>query len=119
MTLNFFIEILHNDNIPVLRVKGEIDVYSCPQLTTSLKNIMEKGHSDFVLNLEDIDYIDSTGLGSIAYAARHITPNNGTINIVCTKPQIRRIFEVSGLDKKNIALFKQEELAVSAFTSKD
>ena len=58
-----------------------------PILTT-----IEEGHSNLILDLENIQYIDK-GL-TIAHAAQSIETKNGTIHVICTKPQIK-IFEVS------------------------
>ena len=94
--------------IPVIRVTGEIDVYTCPKLNTAISSVIERGHHDVVLNLEAIKYIDSTGLGTIAYNAKQMEAHQGTLFVVCAQPQIRKIFDISGLDKKNIQLFDSE-----------
>ena len=53
--------------------------------------------------------IDSTGLGTIAHSAQQIQANTGQIYVICTKPQIKKIFEVSGLLTKNLTLFESED----------
>ena len=113
MNLDFSMEVKEDDQTPVVIVKGEIDVYTCPRLNKVLKNLIEeKEKNNVVLNLEDIQYIDSTGLGTIAHTARKISEANGKIHVVCTKPQVRKIFEVSGLVTKNIKLFEEEKEAI-------
>ena len=117
MSIEFSMEVSEKKNVPVIRIKGEIDVYTCPKLNKTLTGIIEKGNHNFILNLEDIQYIDSTGLGTIAHSARSISEKNGTIFVVCAKPQIKKVFEIAGLNKKNIKLFDEEESALNAVPS--
>ncbi len=108
MVLNFVLEVITNGKIPTVRVKGEIDIYSCPRLNSAFSEILQKGYKQFILNLENIQYLDSTGLGTIAHIARTLYEQEGVLFLVCSKPQIRKIFEISGLNKKNILLFHEE-----------
>jgi len=114
MLVGFSIDIDDEDELPIVHVKGEIDVYTCPQLRTALTSLIEKGKQSFILDMESIQYIDSTGLGTIAHTAQTIKANNGIIHIICNKPQIIKIFEVSGLQKKNIKLYDSESSVMKA-----
>lgn len=117
MGIEFSLEVDTQQEVPVVRVKGEIDIYTCPQLNKTLNTLIEENkHKFLVLNLEDIHYIDSTGLGSIAHSARILNQNAGKIGVITTKPQIRKIFEISGLNKKNIELFENEKEALEKIT---
>ena len=96
-------------SLPVIRVRGEIDIYTCSELRKTLASTIESSATDFLLNLENVQYIDSTGLGTIAHSAQQIQTNNGQVFIICTKPQIKKIFEVSGLLSKNISIYESED----------
>jgi anti-sigma B factor antagonist len=112
--IDFSVEIDNKNSLPIIRVKGEIDVYTCTKLNTSLQEVIQTGAKTIVLNLENIQYIDSTGLGTIAHAAREVQHAEGKILVVCPKPQVRKIFEISGLTSKNIVLFDDEPRALGA-----
>lgn len=112
MVVGFSVEVEEKENIPVIRVNGEIDIYTCPELRAKLTEIIESGNNNIILDLENIQYIDSTGLGTIAYTARSIEDKKGQVLVICTKHQIKKIFEVSGLEKKNISLFENESDAL-------
>lgn len=112
MVLEFKIDQATIDNTPIIRVKGEIDLYTCPQLSESLMKLAEIGHTFVVLNLSDTQYIDSTGLGVIAQCAHKLNKAQRKIHVVCTKPQIKQIFDVSGLANKNVTLFDDEPSAL-------
>ena len=96
-------------SMAAVRVRGEIDIYTCSELRKSLTSVIENSADTFILNLENVQYIDSTGLGTIAHSAQQIQANSGQIYVICTKPQIKKIFEVSGLLTKNLTLFESED----------
>src|SRR5215210_5955847 len=47
----------------VLSVKGEVDVYTAPRLREKLVELVSQGKHKIVVNLEGVDFLDSTGLG--------------------------------------------------------
>jgi anti-sigma B factor antagonist len=101
-------------NVPVVRVVGEIDVYTCPKLHKVLTEVVDSGRIKVVLDLQNVHYIDSTGLGTIAHSARSLSKAEGQLNVICNRPQVRKIFEISGLSSKNITLFEEESKALTA-----
>ncbi|RAP31336.1 hypothetical protein DID78_01500 [Candidatus Marinamargulisbacteria bacterium SCGC AG-343-D04] len=112
MITEFSVDIEEKHSIPTINVHGEIDIYTCGDLRKAFSKTTEKETASFILNLTHIQYIDSTGLGTIAHAAQEIQQKNGHVYVICTKPQINKIFEVSGLLTKNISLFENEEQAI-------
>jgi anti-sigma B factor antagonist len=103
--IGFSVEIEEKENYPILYVKGEIDIYTCPALQEKIKEIIDTGQSQLILDLDDLQYIDSTGLGTIAHTAQSIKEKNGQVHVICNKPQIKKIFKVSGLEKRNITIY--------------
>ena len=106
MITEFSIDVEESDEVPTINVSGEVDIYTCGELRQVIKDTLEKGSTTFILNFQNIHYIDSTGLGTIAHSAQQVEEKNGVIYVICSKPQIKKIFEVSGLQKKNIELFE-------------
>ena len=115
MSIEFQVEVAEKDTIPIVRIQGEIDVYTCPKLHDIFQNLISQGSSNVLLDLMNIQYIDSTGLGAIAHVAKSLLAKNGTVHIVCTRPQVKKIFEISGLQNKNVRLFDEEEVALNGF----
>lgn len=109
MLSEFSINIDYSKNIPCINIQGEIDIYTCSDLRETLQKVYEEKKGDFLLNLENVQYIDSTGLGTIAHTAQKLEEFNNIIYVVCTKPQIKKIFEVSGLLRKNITIIESSE----------
>jgi len=110
--LDFSVEMNEVNGIPIIKINGEIDVYNAPRLNEFFRSFADKNHTLIVLNLDNVQYIDSTGLGTIAQAAYAIAQKNGRIHVICTRPSIKKIFEVSGLIKKNISLYESENSAL-------
>ena len=110
--IGFSVEVEEKENYPIVHIKGEVDVYTCPALKEKLKEVVDRGQLQLVLDLEDLQYIDSTGLGTIAHTAQNIQDQNGQVHVICNKPQIKKIFEFSGLEEKNITLYDTEAAVV-------
>lgn len=109
MITEFSVNVDESQKLVKVNVHGEIDIYTCGDLRKVLTETTDKGNNSFILNLTNIQYIDSTGLGSIAHTAQKIQQQDGHIYVICTKPQINKIFEVSGLLSKNISLYETEK----------
>ena len=113
--LDFNIECSEQSGCPVVKMSGEVDIHTYTDMMKTLQSYIEKPESSVVLNILNVDYIDSTGLGAIAKCAHHMDKNNGLIYVVCNKPQILKLFDICGLTKKNVSMFETEALAVKAF----
>jgi anti-sigma B factor antagonist len=87
------------DGWTVVTVYGELDVASAPTLRERLIDLVSGGSHMLVLDLEGLDFLDSTGLGAIISALKRARTNGGDLRLVCTQSRIRRLFEITALDK--------------------
>jgi anti-sigma B factor antagonist len=83
----------------VVDVKGEIDVYTAPKLREKLIELVSEGSYNVVVNLEGVDFLDSTGLGVLVGALKRVKAHDGTLSLVCTQDKILKIFKITGLTK--------------------
>jgi anti-anti-sigma factor len=81
----------------VVTLDGELDVGQAPQLRTKLVDLMNEGKLRLVLDLSAVDFIDSSGLGVLIRALRRLRSQGGELRLVVTKPEVRRIFDITGL----------------------
>jgi anti-sigma B factor antagonist len=88
-----------NDEVGVVVLGGEIDIYSAPQFKEVLVNGIEGGARRVIVDLSGVTFIDSTALGVLVSGAKRVRPRNGNLDIVCTDENIIRIFEITGLDR--------------------
>lgn len=83
----------------VVAVAGEIDVATAPRLRKEAIAIVGEGHHRMVLDLEAVDFLDSTGLGVLIGVLRRINSVGGELRLVCSTPRILDLFSLTGLDR--------------------
>jgi anti-sigma B factor antagonist len=83
----------------VLGVGGEIDVYTAPKLREKLIELVSDGEYHLVVDLEKVDFLDSTGLGVLVGGLKRVRNHDGSLQLVCTQEKILKIFRITGLTK--------------------
>lgn len=83
----------------VLEVAGEIDVYTAPKLREKLIELVNEGSFHLVVDLERVDFLDSTGLGVLVGGLKRVRNHDGSLELVCTQDKILKIFRITGLTK--------------------
>ncbi|MGH3212649.1 MAG: STAS domain-containing protein [Trebonia sp.] len=96
LTLNVYSEAT---GFTVIAVGGEIDVYTAPKLREKLISLVEEGSYQLIVNMEGVDFLDSTGLGVLVGGLKRVRAHDGWIDLVCTQSRILRIFRITGLNK--------------------
>jgi anti-sigma B factor antagonist len=110
------VEVREPDGAPgpsVVELNGEIDVYTSPKVKETISDLIDKGHYSLVINLENVRYIDSTGLGVLIGGLKRVREHSGSVNLVCTNPQIKKIFDITGLSKI-FGIFDDEKAACAS-----
>ncbi len=93
------LDVRKTESVSVVDVKGEIDVYTAPKLREKLIELVSEGSYNVVVNLEGVDFLDSTGLGVLVGALKRVKAHDGTLALVCTQEKILKIFKITGLTK--------------------
>lgn len=84
----------------IARVKGELDLVFAEKFRKEVDSVMEQNCSDnILLNLENVKFIDSSGLGVILGRYKKISLRGGKMIIVSAPPQVKKILELSGILK--------------------
>ncbi|HEX6076874.1 MAG TPA: STAS domain-containing protein [Micromonosporaceae bacterium] len=81
----------------VLEVGGEIDVYTAPRLKERLLELVADGTRQIVVDLEAVEFLDSTGLGVLVGGLRRIRAQGGHLMLVSGQERILKIFRITGL----------------------
>ena len=98
--MNFKMETCTLDKeLPVIQLEGEVDVYTAPQLKQQMIALLEGGARQVVVDLTQVEYLDSTALGVLIGGLKRLREMDGNLVLVCPIPRIRRVFEITGLDK--------------------
>ena len=88
-----------------ISVDGELDVSTADQFKEYLHKLIDKDIRNIKFDLENLDYIDSTGLGVMIGILKRIKIENKEIYIKSPRENVKKIFSITGLDK----IFKMEE----------
>jgi anti-sigma B factor antagonist len=83
----------------VIAVSGEIDVYTAPRLRETLVSLVDAGNYRLIVDMEGVEFLDSTGLGVLVGGLKRVRAFDGGIDLVCTQGRILRIFRITGLSK--------------------
>src|SRR5579859_3426730 len=89
----------NKDGIEVVDVEGEIDVYTAPRLRELLIDLVNKNNYQLVVNMEKVDFLDSTGLGVLVGGLKRVRDHEGALRLVCDQERILKIFRITGLTK--------------------
>jgi anti-sigma B factor antagonist len=83
----------------VVEVGGEIDVYTAPKLREQLITLVQDGNYHLVVDMENVEFLDSTGLGVLVGGLKRVRAHDGSLRLVCTQERILKIFRITGLTK--------------------
>jgi anti-sigma B factor antagonist len=88
-----------NGDRMVLTVDGEVDLNTAPQLKERIHELIAQGHSNLVVDLEGVEFMDSTGLSALVSGLMRTSESGGGLSVVCTRPQVLRLLGLTGLDQ--------------------
>ena len=83
----------------VVELEGEIDLSTAAVFKETVYEVIESGHTDLVIDLSGLEFMDSTGLGVLVAALKKTTTEGGSIRLICDKRNILKVFTITGLDK--------------------
>ncbi len=83
----------------VVAVGGEIDVYTAPKLREQLVDLVNAGRYHLVVDMEGVEFLDSTGLGVLVGGLKRVRSHDGTLRLVCAQEKILKVFRITGLTK--------------------
>lgn len=102
----------------VLEVGGELDLYTAPRLSSQVGELIALGATGLVVDLTETTFVDSTALHVLLDARKRIRAAGGDLAVVCPNPQVRRIFEVTGVDGL-LPLCRSVEIAIDTLSAED
>lgn len=87
----------YDDGRAVLAVDGELDVYTCEQLRDELLALAAAGHHRIALDLSDLDFCDSSGLGVMVGAVKRARDHGGGLTVYGADERFLRVLRITGL----------------------
>ena len=91
------IEVRHEQDYVIVTAAGEIDISTVARLRECLFDLAASGRP-LIADLDQVSFIDSTGLATLVGTAKRAASCGGSLNAVCNRPKIRQLFRLTGLD---------------------
>lgn len=81
----------------IVELKGQFDLHTAKYCKEKISRYLNKEVKNLILDLEEIDFIDSSGIGAILSIYKKIEQKGGKIVIINMNPTLKRIFELAGV----------------------
>lgn len=109
MNLDMNVKEVEGGNIAYL--SGEVDVYTASKLKETLNPLAEQQNSSLVVDLTDVNYIDSTGLGIFIGVLKATEKSSSSLKLKGLNARVKRLFEITGLNEViDIEVNEREEV---------
>ena len=83
----------------VLAVTGQLDVYTAPALRQHLFTLVGQRHQLVVVDLTEVDFMDSGGLSALVGGLKRARQRGGAVRVVATRDELAQLFHVTGVYK--------------------
>lgn len=101
------------ENRTIVAVGGEIDVYTAPKLRDKITELVGDGKHHLVIDMEGVDFLDSTGLGVLVGGLKKVRAHDGSMELICSQDRLLKIFRITGLAKV-FTIHESESAALGA-----
>ena len=85
------------DDYLILNLAGDLDVYSEEEFRDFIEDELKDKNLDLVIDIEDLDYLDSTGLGMLMKIYKMYDENGQKVKIINPKENILKLFKITDL----------------------
>jgi anti-sigma B factor antagonist len=93
-----FLEIVDRvEGSAATRLSGDLDIVTSDDVKRDLAQLVDDGHVALALDLSDVGFVDSSGLGVLVAIHRHAASSGGELVIRSVPPQVQRLFEITRL----------------------
>jgi anti-anti-sigma factor len=99
MTADLTIRVRREAGCAIVTVAGEIDIATVAGLRQCLNALADNGRP-VIADLDQVGFMDASGLGAIVGASRRATAHGTSLQVVCARRQTRRLFHLAGLDRQ-------------------
>lgn len=91
-------EVRHMDNDVIIALQGDIDLHRMDELHKALTAVCEDQPARIVVNMQDVSYIDSSGIGTLVEAFRRARAFGGKLLLCCANDRVCSVLEITKLN---------------------
>jgi len=103
-----------SEDVTLVTLTGELDVYTSQELRQRIADLVDRGLTRLILDLNGVSHMDSTGLGVLIGAMRQVTKSGGDLKLLCDNRRTLRMLGITGMDRI-FEICRDEEQARQAF----
>src|SRR5262249_42783023 len=106
------IDVTQSSGVAVVVPRGDLDMAAVPDVRSALTGLLDNGQSRLLIDLDDVTYIDSSGMGTIIAAMKQARAVGGDVRLCGLQEDVRTIFEITRvMQAMSIHPTRQEALA--------
>jgi anti-sigma B factor antagonist len=99
-----------NGEYKIIEVSGEVDLYNVSELKKALFAITDGKHANVVVDMENINYMDSSGIGALVAGQKKMRAHSGKFGLLNIHEDVLNILKLATLDKFFTIYYSEDEL---------
>jgi anti-sigma B factor antagonist len=96
--VDLVVQVADREGWAVVRASGDLDLTTAPRLRERVIQVVTSGQPRVVLDLDDVDFVDSTGLGVVVGLLKRTRSQGGDLRLVSTRRSLAKVLELTSLD---------------------
>ena len=97
------------NGVSVVRIEGDIDINTSPDVRKYFDKLVTEKKGNFVINLENVPYVDSSGLATLVEILKRVRATSGTLKLTNLSGKVLGLFEITKLNKLFTIAADEEE----------
>lgn len=109
------VDIHEKDDVLLMEIQEErLDAHNSGELKNRMLSLFEEGKVNIVINLSEVRFIDSSGLGALVSGYKNASARNGNLKLCSLQPQVKSMFELTRLHRV-FEIFPTTDEAIGSF----
>ncbi len=105
------------NNITIIRIISDrLDTNIAPELKTELLVLVEQGIRNLLLDISNVYYADSSGLGALLFGVRQFRDHDGQFKLLGANKRVRNLIRIAKLDHI-LVNYEDESTALNSYES--
>jgi anti-sigma B factor antagonist len=97
VSVNFNVSVRQADGVSLVDVSGRLTSFETKAFRQMIYSLVKDGHTNIVLNLTDLEYLDSSGVGELARNYMSVVKKGGAMKVVGLAPKVEEILKITQL----------------------
>jgi anti-sigma B factor antagonist len=103
-----------NENSIIVYIDSPLDLWNSPGIQKNLSNIIDEfSHYNFILNMANMEYMNSAGLGMLIIFSKKVESNHRSLKVSNLNKEVKKVIHILGADDI-IDIYETEEEALKA-----